>query len=97
MWRSFFMATGFALCILGAECMVVDRFVLAESITTSTPDIDTDAYTSWSPDISSTSKSRVLIPPEWAPWGLLSGGVMLVLYTASYTPRRQSTLDDDDD
>ena len=95
MWRSLFIAAGFALCILGAECMVVDRFVLAESITRSTSEFESDAY-SWLPDISSDTKRRIIIPPEWAPWGLLSGGVMLVLYTASFTPRRHSSLDDDD-
>jgi hypothetical protein len=96
MWRSFFMATGFALCVLGTECMVVDRFVLADSITKTTPYMTTEEYTSWEADLPSTSKRRVIVPPEWAPWGLLSGGVMLVLYTASHTPRGRSHAGDDD-
>jgi len=29
MWRAFFLALGVATCILGAECLVVDHFVLA--------------------------------------------------------------------
>jgi hypothetical protein len=94
MWRSFFISAGFALCMLGTECMVVDRFVLAESITKTTPYMTTEEYTSWEADLPSTSKRRVIEPPEWAPWGLLSAGVMLVLYTASYTPRGRSNNDD---
>lgn len=97
MWRSFFMATGYALCVIGTECMVVDRFVLADSITQSTPYMTTEEYTSWEADLPSTSKRRVFVPPEWAPWGLLSGGVMLVLYTASFTPGRRRRYSDDDD
>ena len=27
-----------------------------------------------------SSRRRVFVPPEWAPWGLLSAGVMTVLY-----------------
>ena len=29
MWRAFFLAIGIYLCILGAECLVVDKFVMA--------------------------------------------------------------------
>ena len=98
MWRSFFMATGVALCIVGAECMVVDRFVLADSITKSTPYIATEEYTpSWETDLTSTTKRRAFVPPEWAPWGLLSSGVMLVLYTASFPPSQRKRYSGDDD
>lgn len=97
MWRSFFISTGLAMCVLGAECMVVDRFVLADSITKSTPYMTTEEYTSWDADLPTTAKRRVFVPPEWAPWGLLSGGVMLVLYTASFRSRGRRFLDDDDE
>ena len=96
MWRSLFMAAGFALCILGAETMVVDRFVLADSITKSTPYMTTEEYTSWEADLPSTSSRKVLVPPEWAPWGLLSAGVMLVMYTASFRPQQRRWVDDDE-
>lgn len=87
MWRSFFMAGGVALCILGAECMVVDRFVLADSVTKSAPYMTTEEYTAWDADLPTTAKRRVLVPPEWAPWGLLSAGVMVVLYSTSFPKR----------
>ena len=96
MWRSLFMAAGCALCIIGAECMVVDRFVLADSITKSTPYMTTEEYTSWEADLPSTASRKVIVPPEWAPWGLLSGGVMLVMYTASFRPQQRRYSDDDE-
>ncbi len=86
MWRTFFIAGGVALCIMGAECMVVDRFVLADSVKKSGPFITTEEYTSWESDLPTTAERRVLVPPEWAPWGLLSAGVMVVLYSASFQP-----------
>ena len=87
MWRSLFAAGGVAICILGAECMVVDRFVLAESVTQSTPYMITEEYSAWDDDQLTMSKHRVLVPPEWAPWGLLSAGVMVVLYSSSFPKR----------
>jgi hypothetical protein len=89
MWRSFFLAGGVALCILGIECMVVDRFVLADSVTKSGPFMTTDDYTAWDADLSTTAERRVFVPPEWAPWGLLSAGVMVALYSSSF-PKRQA-------
>lgn len=97
MWRSLFMAAGFALCIIGAECMVVDRFVLADSITKSGPYMTTEEYTSWEADLPSTASRKVIVPPEWAPWGLLSGGVMLVMYTASFRSSSGRRYVDDDE
>ena len=87
MWRSLFAASGVAICILGAECMVVDRFVLAESVTRSTPYMITEEYSAWDDDLLTTAKRRILVPPEWAPWGLLSTGVMVVLYSSSFPKR----------
>ena len=29
MWRAFFLAIGITMCILGAECMAIERFELA--------------------------------------------------------------------
>ena len=87
MWRSLFLAGGVALCILGAECMVVDRFVLADSVAKSGPYMTTEEYTDWDADLPTTAEHRVLVPPEWAPWGLLSAGVMVALYSSSFPKR----------
>ena len=87
MWRSFFAAGGVALCILGAECMVVDRFELADSVTKTALYMTTEEYTAWDAGLPTTATRRVLVPPEWAPWGLLSAGVMVVLYSSSFPKR----------
>ncbi len=79
MWRAFFMAVGLMLCILGLECMVIERAVLAK------PADATAAATDYSYDTYSypgTQKKdpRVIEPPEHVAWGLLSIGAVVFLY-----------------
>lgn len=83
MWRALFLAIGISLCFLGAETLVVDKAILAD--TTDRRLVD-DFYTSsdeyYEDDYyyEDTSPRRVIVPPEWAPWGLLSAGVVVILY-----------------
>lgn len=86
MWRAFFMAVGLSLCVFGVECMVVDRFVLADTVTRTTPFMITEDIPTLDGD-QLTTQRRILVPPEWAPWGLLSGGIMTVLYAATFAHR----------
>jgi hypothetical protein len=86
MWRSIVLAAGISLGILGAEFMVVDRMVIADDATAA----DTATARDFASQTLSTFGSstpgfrrRVLVPPEWAPWGFLSAGVLLVLYGGS--------------
>jgi hypothetical protein len=83
MWRALVLATGISLGILGAEFMVVDRIVIADADSTTSvqQDFESPTLSTWSTPLN--SRRRVFIPPEWAPWGFLSAGVMLVLYGAS--------------
>lgn len=79
MWRAFVMAVGVSLCILGGECMVVDRVVIAND----RPDVGyttTDELSAWGTGFGAPANRRVFVPPEWAPWGLLSAGALTVLY-----------------
>lgn len=76
MWRSIVLATGISLCILGAEFMVVDRMLLHDPNQTGPAASDTLA--AWS-----GNNRRVFVPPEWAPWGLVSGGVVVILYSSA--------------
>ncbi len=79
MWRAVFLALGIILCILGGECLVVEKAVLAEPLVAAQPQ-----STFMTP---ATPASREIQPPEWAPWSLLSGGAVILLY--SYTvPKR---------
>jgi hypothetical protein len=82
MWRAVFLALGITLCILGGECLVVEKAVLAQSDTSPPPQSSFLAPT--------TQDAREIKPPEWAPWSLLSGGAVILLY--SYTvPKRVAT------
>ncbi len=87
MWRAFFMAIGFSLCLLGGECLVVDHYVMANESAIDVDDpLAVTAY-DWDDMVSDygmpDSPRRKLYPPDWAPWGLLAVGVILVLYTVS--------------
>ena len=80
MMRSFAIAAGLSLILLGGEFMVVDRLVMADLTTPATNDFA--SFTGLG-----TTARRVFVPPEWAPWGLLSGGVVTVLYAATMGER----------
>lgn len=81
MWRALFMAAGMSLCVLGLETMVVDRVVMSDAILESTP-VD-DLGWEESPYATDLKERRVFVPPEWAPWGLLSAGAMTVFYAST--------------
>lgn len=82
MGRAFFLAMGIYSCILGAECMVVERFVMAGE----RPAVEASpgAATFFGGTTASTSvASRDFEPPEWAPWSLLSAGAVIILYAVT--------------
>lgn len=87
MWRAFLMAIGISAIILGGEFMIVDRMVIAapQSAITRSRDISSPTLSTFGS--SSLQSRKIFIPPEWAPWGLLSGGVLVVLYAASLAHR----------
>jgi hypothetical protein len=66
MWRSFFLAVGVFLVILGAESLAIDKAILARS-----------------------QGMTDIVPPEWAPWSLLSAGAVVILYSFTI-PKRVS-------
>ena len=75
MWRSLFLAIGISMCILGAECMVVDRATFklpAERVDSSYYESETTVL---------PPRLRVVTPPEWAPWSFLSAGAVVSLYS----------------
>lgn len=74
MLRAFFLAMGISACIYGAECLVVERFVLAGETSQSSPGVG--AY-----HANPAKPPRELNPPEWAPWSLLASGALVVLYS----------------
>ena len=74
MWRAFFVAMGIGFCILGAECLVIEKATLATS----------DEVVV---DVVSQFEDRVIKPPEWAPWSCISVGAVTLLYSFTI-PRR---------
>lgn len=73
MLRAFFLAMGISTCIYGAECLVVERFILAgDKSVASQP----AAFSS-----TPAPPPRQMNPPEWAPWSLLASGALVVLYS----------------
>lgn len=70
MWRAFFMGVGVFVCILGAQCMVTDRFILAAEVKQAPAAM-----------FNNLPKKREVVPPEYAPWTLLSVGAVSILYS----------------
>lgn len=71
MWRAFFLAVGIYGILLGAECLAIDKAVLAPR-TDSSPGA---LFEQMAPS------AREIVPPTWAPWSLISGGAVVVLYS----------------
>ncbi len=84
MWRALFGAVGAALLILGSECLVVEKAVLASSPKEAAAPLN--PFDDPHPQVSQAPVNHELRPPEWAPWSLLSAGAVIILYT--FTLRR---------
>lgn len=74
MWRALFMAIGISLIVLGVECLVVERAVIASPATVNS--LGPSDYAT--PEFAASTK--VIEPPDWAPWSLMSAGVIITLY-----------------
>jgi hypothetical protein len=68
MWRSFFLAIGVTVLLLGLEATAVERAVVKS-------------------DLSRNAPTREFIPPDWAPWSLMAGGAVVVLYSFTLPQR----------
>ena len=78
MWRSLFLAFGIYACLLGAECLVIDKALLTsrERGSGMIGRLDPTA-----------GRQRELVPSEWAPWSLLSAGAVTILYSFTLPQR----------
>lgn len=75
MWRSLFVALGISSVILGVECLVIDKAVLARREDPAPGILNKEGK------VATVGRSRELIPPDWAPWSLMSTGAVVVLYS----------------
>jgi len=87
MFRAFLIAIGISMCIVGGECLVVDQAVVtyphkgkknSKMLSYAQDPFDPQSFNS--PALDSGMARREFKPPEWAPWSLLSGGVVVGLY-----------------
>jgi hypothetical protein len=76
MWRSLFLAMGIVLCVVGVECLVMERAVLK---TDKAPVARSAALFMSTP----APAGKQIVPPEWAPWTFMSFGVVVILYSYS--------------
>lgn len=82
MWRSLFIGLGCVACILGAEALVLDKAVLRTKAPTTTGVLADPA-----------TARREIVPPEWAPWSLLSAGAVTMLYSFTVPNRVKKHLE----
>ena len=80
MWRAFFLAMGIASIILGAECLAIEKAILAPTAAAAPNGNST-------PLSAPVATKREVNPPEWAPWSLLSAGAVVVLYSFTLPKR----------
>ena len=77
MWRAFLLAVGISLLLVGAECLVLDKVILAK------PGLARRSSDLSHLSIASTTSRKVIVPPEAAPWVLLASGAIAVIYSRS--------------
>lgn len=75
MWRSMFAALGLYAVLVGVECLVVEKAVLARH---ESPAAGAKA---------DVGRNREFIPPDWAPWSLMSVGAVTMLYSVTLPKR----------
>jgi hypothetical protein len=77
MWRAFFLAVGFYSALLGVECLALEK------VTVSVKGRKPAAQMA----VSAAPALKEVTPPEWAPWSLMSGGAVVVLYSFTIPKR----------
>ncbi len=82
MWRAVFLAIGFYILILGVQCLGVQKFVLTirEPPKQREPGV-------LAPEPAKKGPKRVVEPPDWAPWSLMSTGAIVCLYSFTIPAR----------
>lgn len=80
MWRSLFMALGAYVCILGLECLLIDKALLAGKN-------EPAAGQGLRVNREAAGRTKEFTPPDWAPWSLMSAGAVTILYSATLPNR----------
>jgi hypothetical protein len=80
MMRAFFLAIGIYSFVLGLECLVIEKAVLVPSRESSASALAAQVAPAY----------REIAPAEWAPWSLLSGGAVVILYSFTLPAKMRS-------
>ncbi len=85
MWRSFFLAVGLSSIFFGVECLGVDKMNLRLREPPPAP----APATFWreAPPPPKQGPQRVVTPPHWLPWSLMSTGAVVCLYSFTIPSR----------
>lgn len=104
MWRALFLAFGGTLLVMGLESMVLDHAVMAtDSGFMEAPQPRTEpVLDDWGIEIDRRvipAEPKIIRAPEWAPWSMLSTGIIMLFYGFARKTRRVAAaiMDDDDD
>ena len=87
MWRAFFLAVGISLVIIGAQCLVVERVVLAHG--TAKSEAASNDYLFGGQSNTTSVNKKDIVPPDWAPWSLMAAGAVVMIYSFT-VPKRVS-------
>jgi len=74
MWRALFLALGIYCCVLGAECLVIEKATMP-------------SRGEQRGMFGLAAPKRELTPSDWAPWSLLSAGTVTILYSFTLPQR----------
>jgi len=77
-WRAFFLALGIYCCVLGAECLLIEKATL-------------NSRSARQSALGFSAPKREVIPSDWAPWSLLSAGAVTILYSFTLPQRLHKT------
>lgn len=85
MWKSFFLAVGIFLLILGFETLLVDKFIMASGKAIPRLVNGNNGQTTSGPFMPASygRMKREMSTKDWMPWSLLASGVITVMYTLS--------------
>lgn len=70
MMRSFLLAAGIFVFLIGAQCFAVEKFVFKEDAPVSAQQADP----------ATKDGKVVMVPADWVPWSLLSTGTIISLF-----------------
>ena len=85
MWKSFFLAVGIFLLILGVETLVVDKFIMTNGKAIPRLVNGNSGQSPAGPFMPASygRMKREMTTKDWMPWSLLASGVITVMYTLS--------------